>query len=210
MKEIVVAGIGTGVGKTVVSAIVVKALRGNYWKPVQCGDLENSDSQKIQQLVGHNTICYPETYRLKYAQSPHIAAQLENSSIHFNAFQPPNSDRPLIVECAGGLHVPLNEHFLQIDLLSAWKFPCILVSKHYLGSINHTLLALEALRHRQIPVYGVIFNGEFSESIEKVILAHGQTSCLGSLHNEPIINISTINKYANLWEKALTPLLLNS
>ncbi len=164
-----VTGIGTEVGKTVASAILVQALKADYWKPVQCGDLDNSDSMKIEQWVKHPTHVFPEQYRLTRPMSPHAAAEKEGVHIDLNKMQLPKTDRRLIVEGAGGLMVPLNQDDLMLDLIRHLKIPTFVISRHYLGSINHTLLTIEMLKKNQIPIQGLFFNGPENKDTESII-----------------------------------------
>ena len=169
-KTVVLSGIGTDVGKTVVSAIVCEALQSYYWKPVQAGDLENSDSIKVDRLTSNTTIL-EEKFRLKTPMSPHAAADIDGISISIDDFVVPKVDGNLIIEGAGGLMVPVNnEGVTYLDVFEKWKLPVILVSRHYLGSINHTLLSIDALNNRQIPIEGIIFVGDEHPTTEEIIL----------------------------------------
>ncbi|MBM5807345.1 MAG: dethiobiotin synthase [Cyanobacteria bacterium M_surface_10_m2_179] len=168
-RRLVVCGTDTDVGKTVVSALLVQGLGARYWKPVQCG-LENGegDRDRVQrwlQLPAERIL--PEAYRLQAPVSPHWASQLEGGepgrpgpAIDPDRLQLPGGSDPLVVETAGGLLVPLRLDLLQIDLLQRWQLPVLLVGRSGLGTLNHTLLSLEALQHRQIPLIGVLLNGE--------------------------------------------------
>jgi dethiobiotin synthetase len=168
MKYVVV-GIGTDVGKTIVSSIFTKALNAWYWKPVQSGDLHFSDTDKVATYVGDSFKKIPERWRLKTPASPHYAAALDEVMIQEKDFEIPN-ESPLIIEGAGGLMVPLNEQgLLYIDLLQQWNLPVILVSRHYLGSINHTLLSIEALKNRNIQIEMIVFNGDENSATESII-----------------------------------------
>lgn len=170
-KIFVVAGIGTDVGKTVVSAIFAEALAAAYWKPVQAGDLDNSDSIKVGKYCSENVTVLPERHLLNTPASPHLAAKIDGIEIYLSDFGIPETDKNLIIECAGGLMVPFNEKGdLYLDLLEKWKLPVILVSRNYLGSINHTLLSLEVLKHRNIPVEILVFVGDSNESTKSMIL----------------------------------------
>lgn len=201
MFKLVVAGISPDVGKTLVSAILVKALNCNYWKPVQCGNLEDSDTLTIQRLVPQATSrCLPEVYRLKHPLSPHHAAALENEFINTKAIVPPTTTLPLIIECAGGLLVPLNNDTLQLDLFAEWNCHWILVSKHYLGSINHTLLTMEALKSRGIDPIGIVFNGAPNAHTEDAILHYGKIPMLGRLLPNLTVNPQTIEQHADIWK----------
>ncbi|WP_214070700.1 dethiobiotin synthase [Mucilaginibacter sp. dw_454] len=178
-KPLFITGVGTGIGKTVVSAILVESLKADYWKPIQSGDLDNSDTLKVQSLVSNTqSIFHPESYRLTQPFSPHKSAVLDGIEIDPTTIKIPQTDNTLIIEGAGGLMVPLNNNFLMIDLIQQLGAEVILVVKHYLGSINHTLLSLEALRNRNIPVIAVIFNGEPNESSEEVIKNYAQCPAL--------------------------------
>lgn len=169
-NTVVLSGIGTDVGKTVVSAIVCEALQSYYWKPVQAGDLENSDSIKVDRLTSNTTIL-EEKFRLKTPMSPHAAADIDGISISIDDFVVPKVDGNLIIEGAGGLMVPVNnEGVTYLDVFEKWKLPVILVSRHYLGSINHTLLSIDALNNRQIPIEGIIFVGDEHPTTEEIIL----------------------------------------
>lgn len=169
-KPLFITGIGTGIGKTIVSAVLVENLKADYWKPVQSGDLDDSDTLKVQSLVSNtNSVFHPEAYRLTQPYSPHKSAALDGIEIDPSIIKIPRTDNTLIVEGAGGLMVPLNDTFLMIDLIQQLDAEVVLVVKHYLGSINHSLLSLEALRRRNIPIKALIFNGEPNESSEEVI-----------------------------------------
>lgn len=196
-KQYFVTGIGTDVGKTIISAILIEALGADYWKPVQCGALENSDTMRVQELVSaRQTKFYQETYALQAALSPHAAAKLEQLEIELEKFILPTSERNLIVEGAGGLMVPLNDTKLVIDLIQHLKIPVLLVSNIYLGSINHTLLSIEALQRRNIPLAGIIFNGNSNPESERIILKMSGVKLLGHIHFEQEWNKQTIKKYA--------------
>jgi len=165
-----ITGIGTGIGKTIVSAVLVEKLKADYWKPVQSGDLDNSDTLLVKSLVSNPvTKFYPEAYRLTQPFSPHKSAALDGIEIDPEKIIIPQTDNQLIIEGAGGLMVPLNERFLMIDLIKKLSAEVVLVSQNYLGSINHTLLSIDALRSRNIPMKGIIFNGDSDEWSESVI-----------------------------------------
>jgi dethiobiotin synthetase len=170
MKRYVISGIGTEVGKTVVSAIVSEALKATYWKPVQAGELENTDSHKVQRLTS-NVRILPEAYKLKEPMSPHAAAEIEGVNIQLNDFNLPQVDGNFIIEGAGGLLVPINmQGLLYADVFKNWNLPVIIVSRHYLGSINHSLLTAEVLKKRDIKIAGWIFVGEENKTSESIIL----------------------------------------
>jgi dethiobiotin synthetase len=199
MKRLIVTGIGTGVGKTLVSAIIVQALGGDYWKPVQAGSLRNTDTQRVRALVNDpNAFFHPEAYRLRQARSPHAAARSEGLRISIEGLALPKTSRPLVIEGAGGVLVPLNEVQLMIDFFKKLAAPVVLVSRHYLGSINHTLLSAEALKARRIRVAGIVFNGERNPETEEFILRRTGLPMLLRVKPEPKWNSATTRKYARL------------
>ncbi|MCC8425842.1 dethiobiotin synthase [Mucilaginibacter sp. UR6-11] len=174
-KPLFITGIGTGIGKTIVSAILVESLKADYWKPIQSGDLENSDTLKVKELVSNTkSIFHPEAYRLTQPYSPHKSAALDGIRIDPLTIAKPCTDNQLVIEGAGGLMVPLNEDFLMIDLIQQLNTEVVLIVKHYLGSINHTLLSLDALKSRNIPLKAIIFNGDSDEWSESVITGYAK------------------------------------
>lgn len=187
-KQFVITGIGTDVGKTVVSAIVAEALNATYWKPVQAGDLDNSDSIKVQRWTQHVHVL-PEAFRLNQPMSPHAAAALEEIDISLEQLILPELDGNLIVEGAGGVLVPINSNGLVFaDLFAHWKLPVIVVSRHYLGSINHTLLTVELLKSRGIEIEGIIFNGEENLATEDIIVSISGVKKLGRIPSAAEVN----------------------
>lgn len=181
LKPLFITGIGTGVGKTITSAVVVEKLKADYWKPIQSGDLDQSDSLKVQSLVSNSkTVFHPETYLLTQPLSPHKAAEIDGVEIKLENFKIPNTNNQLVVEGAGGLMVPLNNKTLIIDLIKHLDAEVILVSQHYLGSINHTLLSIELLKSRGISIKGIIFNGDNPPS-EEYILNYSGLNKLGTI-----------------------------
>lgn len=168
-KLLFVTGIGTEVGKTVCSAVLTKYFEAEYWKPVQSGDLDYSDTMKIKDWVGEHTVCHPEKYRFKLAASPHQSAKEEGILIDLNEFQIPKTQNHLIIEGAGGLMVPLNDKEFIIDLIEKLNVPAALVVKNYLGCINHTLLSVLVLNQKKIKLNYLILNGNFPPDTERVI-----------------------------------------
>lgn len=168
-KKWFITGIGTGIGKTTVAAILTEALRADYWKPIQSGDLQNSDSKTIQVLTTNTTQIHQEQYRLELAASPHKSAALENTEIELSKFLLPKTKNHLLVEGAGGLFVPLNEKDFIIDLIQHLDLKVVLVANNYLGCINHTILSIEALRQREISIDLFVFNGNFDEDTHRII-----------------------------------------
>jgi dethiobiotin synthetase len=173
-KDIFVTGIGTNVGKTVVSAILTEALHADYWKPVQSGTIEGTDADTIKGLLSNfKSKIHPEAYSFKAATVPSYAAELENVNLNVAKFILPETDNRLVVEGAGGLMVHLTDEFMIIDLIAQLGIPVVLVSENYLGSINHTLLSIEALQHRGIEILGIIYNGECSDHMRELISKSG-------------------------------------
>jgi len=198
MKRIFITGNGTDIGKTVVSAIITEALNADYWKPVQSGELHNTDTMKVKQLVSNSkTVFHAERFRLQQPLSPHAAAEIDGVEIHLNDFLLPKTDNHLIIEGAGGLMVPLNSQLLIADLIKHFDASVILVSRNYLGSINHTLLTIQELRRRNIPIIGIVFNGEHTPQTENFIQQFTQLPILFRVDMESMINQQTILKYAN-------------
>jgi dethiobiotin synthetase len=193
-----ITGIGTGIGKTIISAVLVEKLQADYWKPVQSGDLDNSDTMMVQSLVSNTkSVFHPETYRLTRPHSPHKSAAIDNVEITLNNFNIPKTENQLIIEGAGGLMVPLNGQFLMIDLIKQLGASVVLVSQNYLGSINHTLLSINALRQHQIPVKGIIFNGTENKDSESYILAYSKINLIGRIPLFTAINKKTIMEAGN-------------
>jgi dethiobiotin synthetase len=190
-----ITAIGTDSGKTVASAILCEALKADYWKPVQCGLPRDADS--VQNLLKDSEcIVHPEQYLLKTPASPHAAALLENVTISLDSFKLPQTENTLIIEGAGGCLVPLNNKDLVIDLIASFDAETIVVSNLYLGSINHTLLTVEALQRRNLPIKGLIFNGERNDETERIILHRTGLKCLFRIHREPVIDRHIVKRYA--------------
>lgn len=160
LPQLVVCGTDTDVGKTVVSAWLVQGLKAHYWKPVQSGLDGGGDRQRVQTLLNLSTDrILPEAFAFQQPVSPHWAAELDGVALDPDALNRPRIDQPLVVETAGGLMVPLTRQWLQIDQLQRWQLPIVLVARSGLGTLNHTLLSLEALQRRNLPVLGLILNG---------------------------------------------------
>lgn len=204
-QHIFVTGIGTDVGKTVASAILTEALEADYWKPIQSGDLENSDSHKIQRLISNNrTVIHPEQFTFKTPASPHAAAAIENVTIDMNNIKVPETTNQLLIEGAGGLMVPLNQQDMMVDLIAHCEAQVILVSRNYLGSINHTLLSIKLLEQKKIPVLGIIFNGPKSEATEQVILDYTNIKYLGSIEEHEEIDRQVVLQYKSAFSDITT------
>jgi dethiobiotin synthetase len=200
--QYIISGIGTDVGKTVASAIIAQALEATYWKPVQAGDLHFSDSMKVDHWTDEKVIVLPERYRLNQPMSPHAAADIDKVFIQSDDFQIPVVEGNLIIEGAGGLMVPVNsEGLLYIDLFQKWNVPVILISRHYLGSINHTLLSAEALKSRNIPVEGIVFIGDENSATESIILQVTGFKMIGRIPIAEEVNSSFVKEQAQEMKK---------
>lgn len=181
-RRIVVTGTDTGIGKTVFSAALAGALGGLYWKPIQSGLEEASDSETVAALSGlASADILPEAYRLATPCSPHLAAEIDNVVIDSQRLDPPPSERPLVIEGAGGALVPVTRRLLYADLFARWGEPVVVVARTNLGTINHSLLTIEALRARGVPLLGIAFVGEPVEDSEATIAAIGGVKRLGRL-----------------------------
>jgi dethiobiotin synthetase len=198
MRKLFITGIGTDVGKTVAAAIVTEALKADYWKPVQTGSEDATDSNTIKGLISNvKTIIHPEQYCFAKPLSPHAAAELENSEIKLSEIKLPQIENDtLIIEGAGGVLVPLNDNEFIIDLITKLNAEVILVTRNYLGSINHTLLTFEFLKLKGIKVLGLIINGEPNPATERVILNYTGLKVLSRVFPEPEITKEVIKKYA--------------
>jgi dethiobiotin synthetase len=174
MKPFFISGIGTGIGKTLIAALLTEALRADYWKPVQAGVDPGTDSSWVASMVSNSdTIIHPETYKLKLAASPHIAARKENIQIEISRivddFKQMNPNRPLVIEGAGGLMVPLNEAEFVADLVKELNARLILVSRNYLGSINHSLLTAKLCQSYSLDVAGWVFNDQYMDYEQEIV-----------------------------------------
>ncbi len=201
--KLFITGIGTDVGKTITSAIVTQALEADYWKPVQAGDLDNSDSHKIQRYIcNEKTIIHENSYKLNTPASPNLAAAIDGITIDLKKIVEPKTKNHLVIEGAGGLLVPLNDNDTIIDLIKS-DYKIILVSRHYLGSINHTLLSFEALKSRNLKVAGIIFSGDENRATEEIILKNTGATFIGRIDNEPYFDINVTKYYADKFRKNL-------
>jgi len=198
MTALIVTGTDTGVGKTVVSAMLTLALNGVYWKPIQAGTADGTDRMRVAELTGLPESHFrTERYVLREALSPHLAAELDDMDIETETLELPTDIPPdcrLIVEGAGGVLVPLNRATLQVMLFARWRAPVILCARTTLGTINHTLLSLEALKQREIEVLGIIFVGNAMPDSERTIVEFGKTKRLGRLPMLPQLNATTLMK----------------
>lgn len=179
----VVTGTDTGVGKTVVSAMLVGALNATYYKPIQAGLDSETDIEVVRRLSGLTDDYFiPERYRLQTPASPHLSAEIDKVNIDIEQLsQLPTTSNPLIVEGAGGIFVPLTRSVLLVDVFKVWQLPAIICSRTTLGTINHTLLSVEALRQRSIPIHGIVFVGDHHEENETIIPKFANVPHLGRL-----------------------------
>ena len=201
--KIFITGISTDVGKTIASAIITEALEADYWKPIQAGDLNDSDSHKIQRYISNDkSVIHENSYKLNTPASPHLAAELDGITIDLKNIIEPKTDNHLVIEGAGGIFVPLNETDFVLDLIQP-DYKVIVVSRHYLGSINHTLLTIEALKNRGINIAGIIFNGNENLATETIILNTTQLKCIGRIEEEPYFDQNVISEYADLFRDKL-------
>jgi dethiobiotin synthetase len=201
--KLFITGIGTDVGKTIASAIVTEALEADYWKPVQAGDLENSDSHKVKSFLSNEkTVIHPNSYALNTPASPHFAAELDRISIDLDKIIEPKTENHLVIEGAGGVFVPLNSKDCVIDLIQP-DYKVIVVSRHYLGSINHTLLTIEALQNKKITVAGIVFSGDENKATESIILSKTGVKCIGRIEQEPYFDQNVIKEYADRFRENL-------
>jgi len=205
MKRIFVTGISTEVGKTIASAIITEALHADYWKPVQAGDLDHTDSHKVESLISNTkTKIHQSAFELKTPMSPHAAAAIDGIAIEPEKVVEPQTKNHLIIEGAGGLLVPLNAESTILDLIKK-NYKVVVVSRHYLGSINHTLLTVNLLQDLGYDV-SLIFSGDEHTSTESIILHKTKTSCIGRITEEQDFNKTIILKYAKLFKEKLVQL----
>ena len=204
--KLFITGISTDVGKTIASAIITEALEADYWKPVQAGDLNNSDSHKVKSYMSNSkSQFFDNSYALQTPASPHLAAEIDGITIDLKKIIEPETSNHLVIEGAGGIFVPLNNLETIVDLIQP-DYKVIVVSRHYLGSINHTLLTIEALKHRKINIAGILFNGDENKSSEEIILNKTGVKFLGRIENEPYFDQNVIREYANLFRETLLKL----
>ena len=181
MTTIVVTGTDTDVGKTVFAAALTTALGATYWKPVQAGLDEGGDALTVAALGVQRDRILPEAYRLTTPCSPHRAAEIDGVEIDADRLVPPTTSEPLVVEGAGGVLVPVTRTLLYADLFARWGQPVVIVARTGLGTINHSLLSIEALRARGVPLLGIAFIGAANEDSEAIVADIGQVRRLGRL-----------------------------
>lgn len=181
MSRYVVTGTDTDVGKSVFAAALAAHLGARYWKPVQAGTEDGGDAARVAALAGRCVTVLPEAYALGTPCSPHEAARIDGVAIDPARLSLPAGDGPLVVEGAGGVLVPFGDDLLAADLFARWQLPVILVARTMLGTINHSLLSLEALRSRGVAVHGVVFVGKANQASEEAIARIGKVTHLGRL-----------------------------
>ena len=199
MRKIFVTGIGTDIGKTIISAILTEALQADYWKPIQCGNLNLSDTERVKRLVSNPvSVFHPEAYSFEQAIAPHHASMLNGEKVRLGKLTPPETDNTLIIEGAGGILVPYNYRGdTLLEVVTQHEAEIVLVCKHYLASINHTLLALEYLKQTEAKLLGIIFNGPPEPESEQVILNRAKVTVLGRINFEFELSRETIKRYAH-------------
>jgi dethiobiotin synthetase len=192
-RTFIVTGTDTGIGKTVFAAALAGALGASYWKPIQSGLEPDTDSARVKELSGlPDGKILPEAYRFKAALSPHRAAELEDIKIDAAKLNPPTVVGPLVVEGAGGLLVPIKRELLFADVFARWELPVILCARTALGTINHSLLSIEAMRARDIVIHGVAFIGDENADNERTICEIGGVKRLGRLPRLDPLNVQTL------------------
>ncbi|MEM7185681.1 MAG: dethiobiotin synthase [Bacteroidota bacterium] len=198
-----VTGISTHIGKTVISAILTEALQADYWKPVQAGDLDNTDTHKLKRWVTNDQTNFHESaYDLVTPMSPHAAAEIDGIQLAVEDIKRPKTKNDLVIEGCGGLLVPFNNKQTLVDLIDKGD-KVVVVSQHYLGSINHTLLTIEALKARDLNIFGIIFNGNEHPTTESVIREMTGVPILGRIDAEPYVDAGMIREYAERFREVL-------
>lgn len=195
-QKLFVTGTDTDIGKTVVSSILVSGLQAAYWKPIQAGRDPITDTEFLKRTTGlPDAHFYEESFNLTEPMSPHAAAEIDGITIGFDDIREPNTaQKHLIIEGAGGLIVPVNDDQYVIDLIAHFGYPALLVAKSGLGTLNHTLLSLEAMRNRNIPIFGVVLAGERHDSNEEAIIKYGKIERLFRLPILPELNPDSVNE----------------
>ncbi|XRE43501.1 Dethiobiotin synthase BioD [Tenacibaculum discolor] len=201
-KKYFITGISTEVGKTVASAIITEALEADYWKPIQSGDLEYSDTHKVEKLISNSkTVFHPNSYALQTPMSPHASAEIDGIIIDVDNIKEPSTKNHLVIEGAGGLLVPLNDKNTLLDVIKP-GYKVIVVSRHYLGSINHTLLTVNLLKEKGFDV-ALIFSGNEHKTTEDIIKKMTKVPVIGRIEEEPYFDKNVIKEYAELFKDKL-------
>ena len=201
-KKYFITGISTEVGKTVAAAIVTEALKADYWKPIQAGELDNSDTHKIERFISNSkSVFHPNSYALQTPMSPHAAAEIDGITIDLKDIIEPKTNNHLVTEGAGGLLVPLNDTDTILDLIQP-NYKVIVVSRHYLGSINHTLLTVKLLQEKGFDV-SIIFSGNEHKTTEDIIKKMTDVTVIGRIDEEPYFDKNVIKEYAEKFAEKL-------
>lgn len=204
-KRLFITGIGTDVGKTITAAIIAEALKADYWKPVQAGELETGDSYTVEKLISNSkTIIHPCSYSLRTPMSPHAAAAIDGLTIELKKINPPKTKNALVIEGAGGLLVPLNNSQTILDLIQP-NYKVIVVSRHYLGSINHSLMTIQLLQSKGFDV-SIVFNGAEHKTSEDIIINMTGVPVLGRIDEEPYFDKNVVKEYAAIFQDKLQEL----
>ncbi|MDY0780629.1 dethiobiotin synthase [Tenacibaculum sp. IB213877] len=197
-----ITGISTEVGKTIASAIITEALEADYWKPIQSGDLDYSDTHKVQKLISNKkSVFYPNSYALQTPMSPHASAEIDGTQIELKNIKEPKTKNHLVIEGAGGLLVPLNDTNTILDVIKP-DYKVIVVSRHYLGSINHTLLTINLLKEKGFDV-SLVFSGNEHPTTESIIKKMTDVPVIGRIEEEPYFDQNVIKEYAELFRDKL-------
>ena len=205
MKKIFITGISTEVGKTLASAIVTEALKADYWKPIQAGELDYSDTDKVAELISNTASKFHKnSYALHTPMSPHAAAEIDNIRVDINKIVCPQTDNNLVIEGAGGLLVPLNDTDTILDIIQP-EYKIIVVSRHYLGSINHSLLTLKLLQEKGFDI-SIIYSGTENQTSESIIQKMTGINVIGRIDQEENITQEVVKKYADLFNENLLKL----
>ena len=205
MKKLFITGISTDVGKTIASAIITEALEADYWKPIQAGDLDNCDTKKVQKLVSNSkSKFFDNSFALNTPMSPHAAAEIDGLKINLSDINEPKTKNHLVIEGAGGLLVPFNEKQTILDLIQP-DYKVIVVSRHYLGSINHTLLTVNLLKEKGFDV-SIIYSGNKHETTEDIIQKMTGVKVIGRIAEEPYFDKNVVKEYANQFKVELNSL----
>ena len=201
-KQYFITGISTEVGKTVAAAIITEALQADYWKPIQAGELDNSDTHKVKRLISNSkSVFHENSYALKTPMSPHAAAEIEGITIDLKKIILPKTKNHLVIEGAGGLLVPLNESTTILDIIKP-SYKVIVVSRHYLGSINHTLLTIKLLQEKGFDV-AIIFSGDAHKTTEDIIVKMTNVTVIGRINEEPYFDKNVVKEYADKFKEKL-------
>jgi dethiobiotin synthetase len=199
MSKYFITGISTDVGKTIASAIVVEALKADYWKPIQAGELDNCDTKKVTALISNSASKFhANSYALKTPMSPHAAAEIDGIKIYLDQIVEPKTKNNLVIEGAGGLLVPINNKDTILDIIQP-NYKVIVVSRHYLGSINHSLLTIKLLQEKGFKV-SVIFSGAAYKTTESIIEKMTGITVIGRIDEEPYFDKNVILEYAELFK----------